>query len=360
MKYLNEKLLIFTLCVLAVNTVPNFGLSWGIIAGGLLSITAACLCQALENRKASRIICELFFAAAALILPEAAFFAAPPLYEAARSRDAAGTAAAAAVAVRGLFFYGAGYLIPLAACVLAVYLAVGARNFQQLHTKLLESRDDSIELERLLKRRNRELQENLEYELKINTLNERNRIAREIHDNVGHILTRTLLRVGALSAVCPKEQGTLKENLTVLKDDLNAAMENIRKSVHGIRDESLDMRLELNRMNSELQSRFKTEIIYDMESELPVKIKLAFTAILNEAVSNILKHSGGDKVQITVREHPALYQLIVFDNGVSEKRGKISGEGMGIDDMRQRTEDIGGIFRIDADRGFTVFVSVKK
>lgn len=77
-------------------------------------------------------------------------------------------------------------------------------------------------------------------------------------------------------------------------------------------------------------------------------------------VSNILKHSSGDKVQITFREHPALYQLIIFDNGIPRKSSGFAGEGMGIDDMRQRTEDIGGIFRIDREKGFTVFVSVKK
>ncbi len=197
----------------------------------------------------------------------------------------------------------------------------------------------------------------MEYELKINTLNERNRIAREIHDNVGHILTRSLLGTGALIAVCPKEQKELREGLIVLKDNLNSAMESIRKSVHDIRDDSLDLKIILDKITADLRKRFKTELIYDIKGEMPAKIKTAFTAILKEAVSNILRHSSGDKVQITVREHPALYQLIIYNNGSG---GKVSGTGMGLDDMRQRAEELNGIFRVDSEKGFTVFVSVKK
>lgn len=357
MKFLLEKLFLLILCILSL---IDSEITSRIIAGGLLSVIVACLCQAAENVKKGRLVFELFFGAVALLFPEPSVFAALPLYEAARSKDIFGTSAIALSVIRGLLFYNTDYLLPLTACLLAVYLAINAAAFAEQRVKLLVSRDDSVELERLLRRRNRELLEKMEYELKINTLNERNRIAREIHDNVGHILTRSLLRVGALTAVCSKDNEPLKENLDVLKDDLNTAMESIRKSVHGIRDESLDLRLELEKITSELRTRFKTEIIYDLNEDLPVKIKSAFTAILKEAVSNILKHSKGDKVQITVREHPALYQLIVFDNGVSRERGSFSGEGMGIDDMRQRAEDIGGNFRISGKDGFTVFVSVKK
>lgn len=356
MKYIIEKLFILILCMLSLK---DSIVTVQVIAGGLLSITAACLCQAAEKKKEVRLSCELCFASLALLFPELSVFAALPLYDSVRSRDIIGALAVFCGAIRGFFFYGADYLIPFVSCVLAVYLAINAAAFIEQHTKLLVSRDDSVELERLLRRRNRELQENMEYELKINTLNERNRIAREIHDNVGHILTRSLLRVGALSTICPKEQTGLKENLDILRDDLNAAMESIRKSVHGIRDESLDLRMEMEKITAGLRTRFNTEMVYDLNGELPAKVKLAFTAILKEAVSNISKHSRGDRAQITIREHPSLYQLIIFDNG-DTGRGDFAGEGMGIEDMRQRAEDIGGIFRIDSAKGTTVFVSVPK
>ena len=173
---------------------------------------------------------------------------------------------------------------------------------------------------------------------------------------MGHILSRTLLQTGALCAICPKEQEAVKSGLEYLKENLNTAMESIRKSVHGIRDESLDMPLELEKITSGIKERFKTEIVYDINGEMPPKIKLGFIAILKEAVSNISRHSSGNRVQIILREHPALYQLIVYDNG----SGKPQGGGMGLDDMRQRAEDLGGNFSVSVNNGFTVFVSVKK
>lgn len=354
MKYLAEKLIILVICVLSLYDME---ITYRILAGGLLALSAACFCQALEKRKVPRLTSELLYGAAALVFPEMSFFAALPLYEAARAKDAAGIAVIILGAARGLFLFGSSRLIPFAACILSVYLAFCAVFSECRRVKLIESRDNSVELERLLKRRNRELKENMEYELKINTLNERNRIAREIHDNVGHILTRSLLGTGALIAVCPKEQKELREGLIVLKDNLNSAMESIRKSVHDIRDDSLDLKIILDKITADLRKRFKTELIYDIKGEMPAKIKTAFTAILKEAVSNILRHSSGDKVQITVREHPALYQLIIYNNGSG---GKVSGTGMGLDDMRQRAEELNGIFRVDSEKGFTVFVSVKK
>lgn len=353
MRLLIDKSLILILCI-----IPFFNgeITSSTVSGVLFAVAAASVCQFIEKRKLPKLIFELVFAAASVIVPEISFFSALPLYEAVRTKDKVGTAAICAGILRGLFVYGERYMLTLAVCILAVYLSINSVILSSQHDSLIKSRDNSVELERLLKRRNRELQENLDYELRINTLNERNRIAREIHDNVGHILSRTLLQTGALCAICPKEQEAVKNGLEDLKENLNTAMESIRKSVHGIRDESLDMPLELEKITAGIKERFKTDIVYDINGEMPPKIKLGFVAILKEAVSNISRHSSGDKVQIILREHPALYQLIVYDNG----NGKPQGGGMGLEDMRQRAEDLGGNFSVSVDKGFTVFVSVKK
>ncbi|MCM1054873.1 MAG: histidine kinase [Bacteroides sp.] len=353
MKLLIDKLIVLLLCMTvffkAEITAP-------LISGMLTALTSAFLCQVMWKRQAPRLTIELVFGFVSAVFPAASFFSALPLYESVRSRDKVGTAVIAAGALRGFFIYGEEYIVPFSACVIAVYLSLSSAALIRQQKELNKSRDSSVELERLLKRRNRELHENLEYELRINTLNERNRIAREIHDNVGHILSRTLLQTGALCAVCPTEQTFLKNGLEDLRENLDTAMESIRKSVHGIRDESLDIRLELEKITSGIKERFDTDIMYDMTDEMPLKIKLGFIAILKEAVSNIARHSDGDRVQIILREHPALYQLTVYDNG----SGKPKSGGMGLEDMRQRTEDMGGNFGISVNKGFTVFASVKK
>ena len=56
-----------------------------------------------------------------------------------------------------------------------------------------------------MEQKNKELLEKQDYEIQVATLNERNRIAREIHDSVGHLLSRSILQLGALKAVHRQE-----------------------------------------------------------------------------------------------------------------------------------------------------------
>jgi len=62
----------------------------------------------------------------------------------------------------------------------------------------------------LLRQKNRELIEKQDYEIRLATLNERGRIAREIHDHVGHLLSRSILQIGALMVTKGREQRIIK------------------------------------------------------------------------------------------------------------------------------------------------------
>ena len=70
MKYLAEKLIILVICVLSLYDME---ITYRILAGGLLALSAACFCQALEKRKVPRLTSELLYGAAALVFPEMSF-----------------------------------------------------------------------------------------------------------------------------------------------------------------------------------------------------------------------------------------------------------------------------------------------
>lgn len=279
-------------------------------------------------------------------------------YGAVRTKDVPSLAVCGFALMAGFINIGLSAAYPLFLCLTAAFACMKTLMWQGLERQSRKSRDDSAELERIMRLRNRELEENLQYELHLNTLKERNRIAREIHDNVGHLLSRSLLQTGALSAICPKEQTALKSGLEDLKDSLNSAMNSIRESVHGIRDDSFDLKNEAEKIIMPLRAKIVTDFDFDITSEMPPKIKLCFISILKEAVNNIIRHSSGSKATVILREHPSMYQLIVNDNGKS-KLPKIT-EGMGVSGMEERARAIGGNFRIGTENGFTVFVSVRK
>lgn len=242
------------------------------------------------------------------------------------------------------------------ASVLAVFLAVRTGQSRRLEKNLIVLRDNSTELNLALKQKNKDLMEKQDYEISLAILKERNRIAREIHDNVGHMLSRSILQMGALMAVHP--ENPLHEQLAGVSDTLNQAMNSIRESVHDLHEDSIDLKQVMLETLKPLEGGYQTAFDYDMGAEVPREVKYCFIMIVKEAVSNILKHSNAAKVSVTLREHPAFYQLSVEDNGRGGKEEK--GEGIGLINMRDRVEALEGTFRLNGEQGFRIFVSVPK
>ena len=226
--------------------------------------------------------------------------------------------------------------------------------------KLHSMRDASMEHDMLMEQMNHQLIEKQNAQIYNATLKERNRIAREIHDNVGHMITRSILQVGAIGVINTDEK--LKAPIADLKSTLDTAMDSMRKSVHDLYDESVDLRQALAKLKP-TDSAFAFSLEYDCEDDVPRDVKYAFIAIAKEAVNNAVKHSNGDEIRIIVREHPAFYQLEIMDNGTSADERRLSGEtgdGIGIKNIKERVAAIGGTMRIKADDGFMIFVTLMK
>ena len=210
------------------------------------------------------------------------------------------------------------------------------------HNKLIETRDQSEEVNILLTEKNRYLCERRDHEIRIAVLTERNRIAREINDNVGHMLSRTLLQMGAL--LVTNKDDKLRPELEKVKDTLNEAMTSIRESVHNLHDDSVDLKNTVIELTKPLKDSFKVKLDMDFSEDIPKNIKFCFIGVIKEGISNIIKYSNGDSVIITIREQPAFYQLVIEDNGTNNN-GIIYSDGIGLENMKIRTESLGGIFK---------------
>lgn len=216
-------------------------------------------------------------------------------------------------------------------------------------------RDTSQELNMLMEQKNTALIEKQDYEIHLATLKERNRIAREIHDNVGHLLSRSILMIGATIAM--NQDKKLAEVLDGVKETLSNAMNSIRQSVHDLHDESIDLKEEIKRLVEEFMF-CPISYEYDMTNNIDRVIKYSFITIIKEALVNIVKHSNATQVTIIVREHPGLYQLLISDNGTSTK-GSLTG-GIGLENMKERVTNLQGMIVISTDQGFRIFISVPK
>lgn len=254
------------------------------------------------------------------------------------------------------------FIFLLFGMLLASFLEHLTESYNILAQQYKEMRDDSTERNLLLKARNQTLLENQDYEIHNATLKERNRIAREIHDNVGHMLSRSILMTGALQAVNQDEN--CKESLQLLQNTLSQAMDNIRASVHNLHDDSINLQKSIENLIENF-TFCPAHLEYDIQSDVPSAVRYAFISITKEALTNIAKHSNATLVQITLREHPSMFQLIVHDNGETASTKPISLEnleeepnGIGLVNMADRVRLLHGMMQISQKNGFQIFVSI--
>lgn len=247
-------------------------------------------------------------------------------------------------------------IMTAAAAAIAVILYMRISGLEKQVGKLSQLRDETAEKNSLLSEQNIRLAHAQDNEITLATMKERNRIAREIHDNVGHLLTRSLLQSGAIIVINKDEQ--LREPLESLRSTLDSAMTSIRNSVHDLHDDSISLRNVITESISTVDSRFTVSFDCNAEENMPGSIKLCFIGVVKEGLSNAVKHSTGDKISIIIREHPAFYQLVFEDNGSCSE---IKESGIGLSNMRDRAASLNGrISFTPSPQGFKIFMSIPK
>jgi len=131
--------------------------------------------------------------------------------------------------------------------LISIFIKNKSTKLHKLSLLHYQSKNELEDTATFLEQKNKALLEKQDSEVHIATLNERNRIAREIHDNVGHLLSRCLLQIGALMVIAKKDE-VLYTGLKQIKETLTNAMNSIRTSVHDLHDESLDLKMELTKL----------------------------------------------------------------------------------------------------------------
>lgn len=323
----------------------------------LLALILCCSCYFLESKRLRLILCY-FYLVIAVLNPDLSYFLPATVYL--LLRDAYWLPVLLSIFL-SLYQLLDSYQTPVQtffgcmAFIIAYLLQKRTQEYQTLVQNFYNTRDDSQEKNLLLSEKNQSLLEKQDSEIYMATLKERNRIAREIHDNVGHVLSRSILIVGALKTINTQE--TFAPMLKNLDSSLNAAMDSIRTSVHDLHDESVNLEDAIRGMLNEF-TFCPTELTYDMSRNIPKDVKYCFISITKEAFSNIIKHSNATKVDLLIREHPALFQLCIEDNGTSHTQQDDS--GMGLTNMLERTRNLNGTFQVIRKNGFKIFVTIPK
>ena len=180
---------------------------------------------------------------------------------------------------------------------------------------------------------------------------ERLRVAQELHDEVGQSLTAVLLQLGRLHRTLPQDGRTL---VAQARDTTRESLEEVRRIARSLRPEALDdlglgsaLRVLAERIQEQGPVRVETRIEPQMPP-LDDDEELVVYRVAQEALTNVVRHSGGRRASIELVTTPERVRLVVHDDG----RG-LGGatEGSGIRGMRERAVLVGADLRVTERSG---------
>ena len=174
-------------------------------------------------------------------------------------------------------------------------------------------------------------------------LEDRDRIARDLHDLVIQRLFATGLQLQGMSRLA--KSPSLQERITHVTDDLDATIREIRAAIFQLQhnSEKSDLRADIRSIASEYAPMFgfapKVDVRGPINSAVSSRIRSQLLAVVRESLSNAARHAKSSSVHldISVREGRAV--VVVADNGVGT--GEITRES-GLRNIRERAEDLGG------------------
>jgi len=191
---------------------------------------------------------------------------------------------------------------------------------------------------------------------------ERGRVARELHDGISQILVGVKYALDAARRRMHTGDARADETLGKGIDNLGLAIQEVRRISRDLRPGVLDdlglgpalkALTEDFRTRTGIETRFETVVF---RNRLDQDAKIALYRIAQEALTNVERHSGAREVSIDIRGHTTGATLRIADDGHGlPPRGSEDGrEGIGLRNMQERMDQLGGTLRILSSRSGTV------
>ncbi len=193
---------------------------------------------------------------------------------------------------------------------------------------------------------------------------ERQRLSREIHDGIGQSLVAHKLRLESLLYMNDPE---IKDQIRVLKDQFNITIDEIRRISNNLMPSVLEVfgiTLALKNLCDETEEHGDVEILFQTTGEMEdinTKTKTYLYRITQEALNNILKHSGAKEVTFTLSRSKDILTFILRDDGKGfDVEDAATGKGNGLHNMRERVALMQGTINIQssAGEGTTIIINV--
>lgn len=199
---------------------------------------------------------------------------------------------------------------------------------------------------------------------------ERNRLAREIHDTLGHTLTGIIMGSDAGLALFDAAPEEAKKRIQVVAQSARDGLNDVRRSIKALRPDALEstsLAEALEMMISNFKAATSAEVIYDQQAGPLIFAQDeedTLYRVVQESMTNAVRHGHATEIHIRITRRDSLLTIDVRDNGLGG--GEEVREGFGLRHMRERLELLGGSLTFgnrealdgDGARGFYLIVSL--
>lgn len=197
-------------------------------------------------------------------------------------------------------------------------------------------------------------------------MEERNRLARELHDSVTQTIFSITLATESARILLEKDASRVPDRLERLHEMAQGALKEIRSFIFQLRpinivDHGLLSALEQHIRERQRQDGLHVTFHYDGTAEISSELETALFRIVQEGLNNVIKHAQTDKASIFLSQNSNAILLRIEDNGLGftldldNKRGA----GLGLTSMRERAELVGGTFSLQSELGKGTKINVE-
>lgn len=252
--------------------------------------------------------------------------------------------------------FGVGIVVLINLCFLAMLANMMIRQFTLREQHRAELERQAGLLEKSVNDRTEELSALSTY-LQTSSEREKARLARDLHDELGGILTSAKIDISWLEGHSKATDPEVVPRLKRLADVLDEAVDLKRRVVESLRPSLLDhlgLGAALGWYVGETcrKAGLKYELIPPDESEvLPPEMSIAMYRLVQEGLTNCIRYAQASAVEVVIERVPGGYELRVSDNGIGIRDFRASHLSHGIAGMRQRARALGGRFEIHTGPG---------
>lgn len=190
---------------------------------------------------------------------------------------------------------------------------------------------------------------------KLSVEQERTRMAREIHDTLAHTLTTLIVQLEACKKLAALDPSRLPAELEKAQDLSRSGFNDVKRSIKELRPQVMEEKSFFASITSIVNETMKNTNVHitlnnllSKDIKLPSQIEIALFRVIQESITNSIRHGQASQIQIDMRKDNDLLQLSITDNGTGCMNIK---KGYGMQGIGERIEDLNGSVEFSSSKG---------